>query len=257
MRKCKLTGLEGDFVKSHLLPRALTRLSRTGEKTTELGPGRQRPIRRTEGWYDTQLVISNGEKILERYDTHGIAELRRLGLVWSSAYNSNLVRVDFESEKGQRFVHIRSEHPKRLRMFVLSLLWRAASTKIEAFSHFSISESDREYLRSLLLSDGTGLESEFHTVFVATCGPGAVHNHTPIRQELEIEEGVKVDYSRFYLDGLIVHVCDRNCSRSYAANAQTALVGFNREFDVVVVPFFDSRQKSDLVDVMTSAGMIY
>ena len=79
---CALTGEYGPFVKSHLIPRALTRLSRTGEKFIQSGIG-ERMVRVSDSWYDLKLVVRRGEDILADIDDAGIKELRENHLIWS------------------------------------------------------------------------------------------------------------------------------------------------------------------------------
>src|SRR5689334_22772129 len=79
---CKLTGMSGRLVRSHLIPNALTRLSRTGSPFIQGGDG-EPPERRWSSWYDTQLVTEEGEEILALLDNWAISTLRAHRLVWS------------------------------------------------------------------------------------------------------------------------------------------------------------------------------
>ena len=85
---CKLTGLDGRFVDSHILPRALTRPAAAGIKISETAL-QERPISRPPSWYDNRLVIRAGEDILEAIDTPAIDDLRRHKLVWTSFPNDS------------------------------------------------------------------------------------------------------------------------------------------------------------------------
>jgi hypothetical protein len=241
---CKLTGTPGRFVKSHLIPRALTRLSRTGEKAFEVDAQSGKLLHRVEGWYDLELVTKEGETILAKCDDEGIRELRRLSLISSAPLNLSL---DNSSESQQIDIH--SNHPKHLRMFVLSLLWRAGSTQIDAFKHFTIPSSERDYVGGLLLSGETGKPNEFVTVFVSLNDVDAVHNHTPIRDAL-LWEGMYLPFSRFYFEGLVVHVYDRTSSLDLLNAIGQGAVGFSKDFILVRRPFSNSRQKDDLIDSM-------
>ena len=60
---CKLTLTYGKFVKSHIIPEALTETSWGGSPLTQPGPNGRR-IRRCTSWYDPQLVTTEGEAIL-------------------------------------------------------------------------------------------------------------------------------------------------------------------------------------------------
>jgi hypothetical protein len=79
---CKLTGKKGKFVRSHIIPAALTRLE-APNRLIQSGP-EDRPKRRASSGYDPHLVIDAGEAILARYDDWAITELRRNRLIWSS-----------------------------------------------------------------------------------------------------------------------------------------------------------------------------
>ena len=128
---CKLTGTRGTFVRSHLLPRALTRPSRPGAPFIESGEG-HRPTQRWDSWYDKELVTREGEDILEVADTRGIAEFRRLGLVWSGRAPTVAGPVPdyFDGDSGVGTRILRNIDVHAIRMFILSLLWRcAASTR--------------------------------------------------------------------------------------------------------------------------------
>lgn len=80
---CKPTGAYGRLVRSHLLPRAVTRPRVAGRPFLQGGDG-SRLTQRWDSWYDQDLVPDEGEQILARYDTLGIRELTRLRLIWKS-----------------------------------------------------------------------------------------------------------------------------------------------------------------------------
>jgi len=73
---CTLTHRPGAFVKSHLLPEALTRSTVQGAPLVQYGEGR-RPGQRWTSWYDAELVTRDGEDVLSALDTWAIAALRQ------------------------------------------------------------------------------------------------------------------------------------------------------------------------------------
>ena len=79
---CKLTRRHGRFVKSHIIPAALTKPSRKGSYFLQMGKN-ERPRRRWSSWYDPELVTDEGEKYLEELDTWAIKILRKNKMVWS------------------------------------------------------------------------------------------------------------------------------------------------------------------------------
>jgi hypothetical protein len=72
---CRLTGTKGKFVKSHLIPKALTRPEEPGLPLIQGGSGK-RARKRWDSWYDSELVTREGEDILSALDDWAIRYLR-------------------------------------------------------------------------------------------------------------------------------------------------------------------------------------
>jgi len=252
---CKLTGEKGRFVDAHLLPKALTRAGRkNGEKFIEDGP---EVVRRrvASSWYDPRLVIASGEALLARLDSSGIQELRRSGLVWSSSSHANLVAAVSDGSPNVRIQNVRIPHPKRLRMFLLSLLWRSVASELDAFSKIGMDEAELESLRRLVLQNESGADDEFPVLLWALAGPGPEHNHTPIFQKSD-DPGAEIpaDYFRFYLDGLLIIFGSRFPKEEFWKTIKPFWKSENSMAEVIVQPFEHSRQKRDLYDVMLGLG---
>jgi hypothetical protein len=148
---CQLTGETGKYVRSHLIPRALTKLSPAGEKMLEFGAGAERVILRPTSWYDNKLVTDKGERILAKYDTNGVSELTRLGIVWKSSRHESLVHENVNEQSGWGQVRLTTEFPEHLRMFFLSILWRSAASSMFEFADITLEKMELNYLRSLCL----------------------------------------------------------------------------------------------------------
>lgn len=102
---CKLTGKNGRFVRSHLLPKALTRPSIRSSHFIQSGHGSP-PRIRWDSWYDDELVTREGEDSLTRYDTWAIQELSQLEL--RKARNGRF-RRDENVDLSTRVVMIRNK----------------------------------------------------------------------------------------------------------------------------------------------------
>jgi len=135
---CKLTLKEGRFVKAHLIPRALTTPAEKGMPFFQWKSGAT-PKRRWSSWYDQNLVTRDGEDILTEFDTWAIAELRKQKLVWSSWGKSKSLGSLHSAASGTPWGirKIKDTDPAKLRLFFLSLLWRAASTKLPSLQRFN------------------------------------------------------------------------------------------------------------------------
>lgn len=244
---CKLTGDHGPFVKSHLIPRALTRLSLTGEKYIEAEIG-QRSIRRPDSWYDTQLVTAKGEKILEAIDTVGIELLRQHQLIWS-AWDGQEFGDGNSALEGARMVSFR--RPEELQLFFLSLAWRAAASNLKAFRTVQLEESVLEDLRTRVLKMKAGAFHDYPVILFQLVTKGASHNRTPLLEDKEwpLANGTSVEripYIRFYFDGLVAHIQTPNGVESNPDMLRVFTLGGGDPTGVVIHPFEKSRTLGNL-----------
>lgn len=209
---CKLTGKRGTFVSSHLIPKALTRPSEPGKYFVESGNGR-RPVRRWDSWFDNELVIRAGEDVLSKFDADGIQELRASMLVWSGRdATSTVPNVQVISEEyGFGCRQISGVNGRILRMFFLSMLWRAAASERREVAEITIPRDHLERLRILLLENNPGPNTFYPISLTQLTEVGEPHNFAPMAMMMEkpsadgVEPG-NIPTFRFYMDGLIAHV---------------------------------------------------
>lgn len=241
-------------MKSHLIPRALTRLSKTGEKhiQSEIGG---RVSRVPDSWYDLKLVTQSGEEILSEIDSVGISELRRLHLIWSGWNEQDPLSFPLDLQEGPNYRSVLSTDGPSLRLFFLSLLWRAGATKLEAFRYVQLTNAELEDLRLRVLSKRPGPAEEY-PILIHQLTRGAEHNRVPLSEEEEfmtvdgVPDGIKGTYVRFYFDGLIARIYLR--SRSELPEWLPKIgIQDGKEFFVAVHSFELSRAKDNIVSVMT------
>ena len=208
---CKLTRTRGTFVKSHLLPRALTRPSKPGNPFIEHGEGR-RPVKRWDSWFDYGLVTREGEDILAEIDDAGITELRRHRLVWSgrTAGGADPLPDSFDETSGVGIRIVAGVDVHSLALFFLSLLWRCAASKRPEMSDISIPIDRLERLRCMLVRRSHNPLAAYPFMLTQLTQVGEAHNHAPTAitmppATLHGESSRPVPVFRFYLDGLIAN----------------------------------------------------
>jgi hypothetical protein len=211
---CKLTLRPGRFVDSHIIPAALTRLSRTGEKAIETGIGHG-VKKRPHSWYDSVLVTREGEDILAEIDARGIELLRQYRLVWSGWNGVESIAREFEpggaSAQGWRHVQILPQQAEDLQLFFLSLLWRAAASTRPEFADVTLPPGVLEDLRLRILHRAPGPAQHYPIQLFQLTTKGFEHNRTPLleRKRMPLTDntwGQEVSYARFYFEGLVAHV---------------------------------------------------
>jgi hypothetical protein len=253
---CKLTGRPGAFVKSHLIPEALTRVSQAGAPLFQYGDG-PRPSRRWTSWYDSELVTREGEDILSALDTWAIAVLREHKLVWSGwggAVELGELHTKFSEHLGAREVSLDT---KRLRLFFLSLLWRAAASDRYEFKDVVLPQKDIEFLRKIVLGQEEP-GSEFYPVQLTQISTkGLMHNQAPCPDikyipdiENENTELYPMRTIRFYFDGLIAHFATELPPSHNAFELGNILVGLAPTVILSTVTFEDSTQGEEMLAVL-------
>lgn len=258
---CKLTGTPGRFVDSHLIPLALTRLSRTGQKHIEAGIGLGIKSR-SNSWYDRQLVTRAGEDILAAIDARGIEILRRCKLVWSGWSDDEDLTAEFSySELGMGIREIEVTRTEDLQLFFLSLLWRAAASTRHEFSDISLPADTIEDLRLRVLHQSPGAFEEYPVQLFQLITRGLQHNRTPLLEHkyMPLATGTSfgdaVQYARFYFDGLTSHIhlpgqtkMEPEYLRScLGLSPSRASIVFGHEFE-------DSRTWDDMKEMITTVA---
>lgn len=251
---CKLTLKKGRFVDSHILPRALTMLSSTGEKAVQAKIG-AKTVQRFQGWYDNTLAIHEGEKILSEIDNKAIKILRHHKLVWSGwptvadklpCDPSQITRAD--DKMALRIIPNVNFEP--LKVFFLSILWRAAASSREDMSDVCLDDDNLEKLRLATLNQDALSKYEFPVRLHQIETRGVPHNRTPFLETCEYNMGFPYlirEYTtcRIYMDGLIAHVA-LDADKNYVDSSGDLIVGSNIQQLVMLNKFEFSRAKENL-----------
>lgn len=259
---CKLTADRGKFVKAHLIPAALTERGGPKGPLTQHGQKAPQATRRWTSWYDEQLVTAAGERILATHDNWGISELYRQKLVWGS-WGPMLALSTSDHRQFSRFMddpaigfrRIRISNPGRLRVFFLSLLWRAAETFRWEFDEVAIDEPYLSMLRKSVLDSDPNPLDLFPVELIQISTRGVPHNHSPVAMEKTLpsfDDGAPtiVPHYRFYFDGLIVHFDRRTDRPADFAEKSSFYVGCREELTVTTVPYETSFQRSNIEQII-------
>lgn len=197
---CRLTGTAGQFAKSHIIPDAF--MQRATDAPFLECDAASPPRKRFTGWYDPGILGSKGEKVIAAYDD--VAAKCFIGNGFT--YRTRRDRHDIHS-LSSRFVadqvyEIDNVDTARIRLFALSLLWRAAVTSLEAFALVKVSPSHLEDIRVRLLRGDAGPAIEYPVYFGVFCDAEELTKVAPYRPRNH-------PFYRFFLDGVVCYVCPR------------------------------------------------
>jgi hypothetical protein len=154
---CKLCGEERPLIDAHIIPASFFRDAQLGPEVLQVlsNDPRQYPRRAPQGVYDQELVCESCERKFGPWDGYA-AELlinrrdtafRPLVIEGQIASAQVVDPYDFE----------------RLRMFVISLLWRAAASSHPFFQRITL-PARIQRLRDLVRAEDVGLQSEFRAI---------------------------------------------------------------------------------------------
>lgn len=255
---CKLTGENGPYVKSHMIPKALTYGAEKQLPFAQAGRDIA-PIKRWDSWYDKRIVTQAGETILEAYDDWAIRELRSSKLVWSGwgeskALPAEVMKIPDSGGWGVR--KITGIDGRRLRLFFLSLLWRAAVSEMVEFKEVRLHASDVRRLRKMVCDGDPNPHERFPIVLIQLSTVGPIHNLAPLEQRKPKQpwsnNGPSYPIFRFYFDGLIAHI-HKEISEKEIKSLGPMVVGNQKHLAVSTVPFETSWQRENLSELIREA----
>lgn len=256
---CKLTKEYGKFVKSHIIPVSLTSPSVKGNYFLQIDENTGSSKKRWTSWYDKNLVCEIGENHLSEIDNWAINELRKHKLVWSGWGNRK--SINYKKIKGVNFGFrvVSGIDNEKLRLFFLSVLWRAAASSLVEFSSIKITKKDLEQLRIMVLSKNINPLSFYPCQLIQLTTKGIVHNQAPIQSTIPILDQMENDslekdlfVFRFYFDGLITNIYLNNQLNDNDVQKMSGIfVGAEECIMVTAVPFDKSLQKNRLSSVIT------
>jgi hypothetical protein len=141
--KCKFCGNERPLVNAHIIPEGFYRRIRDGQNPLELIPtANGKYIKKSpNGVYDSSIVCRKCEIIWQEWDTYAQQLLAAELLERKPVYRNGL-EFGFELDK--------FDYPK-LKLFFISLLWRASVSNHEYFAQISLGEFEgisKQYITS-------------------------------------------------------------------------------------------------------------
>jgi hypothetical protein len=199
--------------------------------------------------------VREGEDILAELDGWAIATLRQHRLVWSG-WGSAISLPESHgrvNNSGWGFRTVSGVDHHKLRLFFLSLLWRAAATTRREFSEVTLPDADLDILRRMLV-DGNSAPLEFYPVSLTQLSTrGRPHNLVPLAQEKPVPNLPGLGHQvypifRFYFDGLVAHI-----HRQASGNIRQfgpIIIGNGNDLFVTTLPYEHSWELQNLRHVI-------
>jgi hypothetical protein len=193
-------GTEGEFAKSHIIPDAF--MQRATDAPFLECDSQTPPKKRFTGWYDQGILGFEGERLIAKYDDDAARCFIQNGFTYRKRRDPHEInRLGSRFLAGQVY-EITNFDTARMRLFALSLLWRAAVTSLEAFTSVRVSPSHLTDIRNRLVSGNPGPPREYPVYFGVFCDAEELTKVAPYRHRNH-------PFYRFFLDGVVCYVSPR------------------------------------------------
>ncbi|MGQ5313402.1 hypothetical protein ACULMH_07200 [Xanthomonas arboricola pv. corylina] len=173
---------------------------------------------------------------------------------WSGAVELGDLHTKFSEHLGIREVTLDT---KKLRLFFLSLLWRAAASELHEFKDVVLPPKDVELLRKILVGQEEPSPDFYPVQLTQISTKGLMHNQAPYPDITYIPDIGNEDAEpypmrtiRFYFDGLIAHFATELPPSQIASDLGNIVVGTEPTVVLSTVTFEDSMQGRNMYAVL-------
>lgn len=218
--KCKLTFKEVDGVKAHIIPKSFYNIDCANKIPLKIISSNEGiyPQRSQTGIYDSNIVTEDGEAIFQLLDDYACDLLIK---------NISSAKPIFDNEALQ----IDSYDYHKLKLFFLSVLWRASVSQSQFFKKVSLGIHEEIIRKALLIHDAGS--PDFYSVILSIFDKPANNVPTLSPEKSRFDE---VNCYKLYLSNFIVLVkVDSNRQfeeplRSFCLENKKPLYILNRNF---------------------------
>lgn len=238
---CRLCLVNEPNMKAHILAEGLLKLIHHVDKEYDgrfilVGENLKKPLNRPTGSYDRNILCTKCDNKLGIYDKAAINFCKRQDILphpSGAAYTLNLSEGD----------------QKKLRLFVISYVWRASITTLNEFKGISLGSKHEEKIRQLLLNGDPGNPQEYAVLVSKFSLPEdkkvwGMHVLNPVSNKLEGVNTVDIYLPNLYK--LILKVDQRPFGEIFSKS----VVGETKE--ILIFDREDYRE-SDEFKIMHSA----
>jgi hypothetical protein len=189
---CKLCGKDKKLVRAHIIPKSLWKPLFDGQQPPQIHSNvppfysKKPPV----GVYDTGIVCAQCESIFSPWDDYA----QKLLL-------AEPTEEQYVIKNGQKIAYVETAIDyAKLRLFFISLLWKAAVSNHYFFSRVNVGSFEPQ-LRRMILKGDPGDPDTF-SIMMAKCDARV----GPIVLNPQPERWGEINYYRFYVAGYMVYI---------------------------------------------------
>lgn len=162
--KCKFCGQDKPLIRAHVIPEAFYKeLYDSSHSFVEVETSTKKSTRRRKGLYDPQILCRKCDSDLfgKRYDDYA-------SKAFYGYRNKDLGIVDYHSDKDDRvrWRVAKNVDSGRIKLFFLSLLWRADISNLPMFENVNLGSKHREKIKKMILDNNPGGTDEYPIILI-------------------------------------------------------------------------------------------
>jgi hypothetical protein len=188
------------MAKSHIIPDAFMR--RAAPPPFMECDGISRSIKRPTGWYDPDILGKDGEACIAALDDAAAKCFIERGYTYRTRRNPDDIMMLRDNFIPNEIYEVENVDTATLRLFALSLLWRAAVSKLDAMKLVRVKQINLQDIAERILRGDPGSYLQFPVYFGVFCGAEELAKIAPFQPQDH-------PFVRFFLDGVVAYVCPR------------------------------------------------
>jgi hypothetical protein len=239
---CCLCGLKKQLIKAHIIPRKLykpIREASVGEPPSDQVPRiyvvgtEQKPKQSQSGIYESSILCKECDgDLIGLWDNYGQTFLL------STSFSENCL---VDNARKLAAYKIEEFDYKQLKLFFMSILWRAAITSDQFFAQIKLG-SWEEKLRKMILAQDPGNENDFSVVLFKYEGALSEIMQNPTKHR---QGGVNYYRFRFPKYGFLIKVDQR----SFHPELLPFVIRSNQQLLIRVMEYTDSKEYERILDI--------
>lgn len=236
--ECKFCGHQKPLIKAHVIPESLYPFEieqNQRQPLLKFDPTTLREGRSPKGEYDRDLVCKDCEAIFAPFDDYA----HRL-------FNRPLdTKEIIATRKTGKFYRFHNVDYAKIKLFSMSVLWRAHHSQRDFFSQINVGQRYSEILRQMIAAKNPGTKQDFLTAIVKFSDPQNLNLVMPNPMKHRIQD---IRFYRIYMLGwLLVIKVDR---RIGPKSLDELALDPSREQRVLELPFRETQEFRSLLSVM-------